>query len=80
MLDVSTFYYVGPWNPSDGTEYPDPFGETHGAFWVIQGLSADYTFTGGDLVGKTVSNGDFIVWAAAGWSIMAGEMNPMLYY
>jgi len=80
MLDVSVFYYVGPFTPADTLEYPNPSSETHGAFWVVQGLSGDYTFTTGDLIGKTVSNGDFMVWSAAGWSIMAGEMNPILYY
>lgn len=80
MMDVSAFYYVGPWTPTAGAEYPDTTGQTPGAFWAVQELSADYTFTGGELAGKTVSNGDFMVWAAAGWSIMVGEMNPLLYY
>jgi len=80
MLDVSVFYYVGPFTPTAGMEYPDTSGESYGAFWVTQGVSGDYTFTGGDLTGKTISNGDFMVWSAAGWSIMAGEMNPILYY
>ena len=80
LLDVSTFHYVGPFTPTAGSEYPDTTGETPGAFWVMQNLTADYEFTTGDLTGKTVSNGDFMVWAAAGWSIMVGEMNPMLYY
>jgi len=80
MLDVSTFYYVGPHDPSAGVEYPDTTGETHGAFWVVQGLLADYTFSSGDLQGMTVKNGDFMVWAVGGWSIMVGEMNPLLYY
>jgi hypothetical protein len=80
MIDVSVFYYVGEFTPASGTEYPDTTGETYGAFWVVQALTGDYTFAGGDLAGRTISNGDFMVWAAAGWSIMAGEMNPTLYY
>jgi len=89
MLDVSTFYYVGPFTPTPGdyiTEYPDTTNEEYGAFWVIQGVDPTngYTFTSQciscDLYGKTVNNGDFMVWAALGWSIMAGEMNPTLYY
>ena len=82
MLDVSTFYYIGPFTPTAGNEYPDTTGESFGAFWVVEGVDATngYTFTSGDLNGKTVNNGDFMVWAAAGWSIMAGEMNPLLYY
>jgi len=80
MLDISVFYYVGPFTPTTTQEYPDTLGESHGAFWVVQGLTGDYTFTGGDLASKTVSNGDYMVWAANGWSIMVGEMNPTLYY
>jgi hypothetical protein len=82
MMDVSVFYYVGSFTPVAGTEYPSTSGESHGAFWVVQGVddTNGYTFAGGDLSGLTIHNGDFMVWAAAGWSIMAGEMNPMLYY
>jgi hypothetical protein len=86
MLDVSTFYYVGPFNPSlctdpsTGCEYPDTTGENFGAFWVVQDLTATYTFVEGDLAGKPVDNGDFMVHSVGGWSIMVGEMNPMLYY
>jgi hypothetical protein len=85
MIDASTFYYVGPFNPencsdpSTGCEYPDTTGESHGAFWAIQGMSASYTFQEGELAGKTIDNGDFMVWGTAGWSIMVGEMNPLLY-
>ena len=32
------------------------------------------------LLGKRIYIGDFMVWAATGWGIMAGEMNPTLYY
>jgi len=81
MIDASTFYYVGPWNPSGGTEYPDTSGESHGAFWVAQDIATPpYTFTGGDLAGLDIDNGDFMVWGTGGWSIMRGEMNPLLYY
>jgi len=80
MLDVSVFYYVDEFTPASGAEYPDTTGHTHGAFWVVQALTGDYTFTGGDLSGRIISNGDFMVWSAAGWSIMASEMNPTLYY
>ncbi|RLB79047.1 MAG: hypothetical protein DRH06_00060 [Deltaproteobacteria bacterium] len=80
MLDVNSFHYVGPFTPADGAEYPDTSGQEHGAFWVVQALVDPYLFTTGDLTGQTIPNGDFMVWAAAGWSIMAGEMNPTLYY
>jgi hypothetical protein len=85
MIDASTFYYVGPHDPSDPAnptgEYPDTTGESHGAFWVAQDMiTAPYTFTTGDLNGKDIDNGDFMVWGTGGWSIMRGEMNPLLYY
>ena len=80
MIDVSTFYYVGPFTPEASNEYPDTTGETSGAFWVVEALTAEYIFTGGDLAGEGVDNGDFMVWGTSGWSIMRGEMSPLLYY
>jgi hypothetical protein len=92
MIEQSIFYLVGPWNPSDtgcpapdpvtGCEYPDPTGESSGAFWVIEGLGdgITYEFITGDLIGRTITDGDFMVWTSGGWSIMVGEMNPNLYY
>jgi len=85
MLDTSTFYYVGPWDPSAGDEYPDTTGESFGAFWVVDQISipnsgSDYEFQAGELAGKTITVGDFMVWGTGGWGIMAGEMNPTLYY
>jgi len=81
MLDVSVFYYVGSFTPTPALEYPDSTNETFGAFWDIVGVDPNgYTFTGGDLAGKTIKNGDFLVWAVGGWSIMVSEMNPTMYY
>jgi len=80
MLDVSSFYYVGPWTPTQSDEYPDTTGETYGAFWVIENLPLPYTFIGGDLVGQTVTNGDYMVWTINGWSVISNDMNPSLYY
>ena len=94
MIDASTFYYVGAWDPSDASnpsEYPDTTGETYGAFWVVGALvnpdnpgaptgDLEYTFQSGDLAGKVIGIGDFMVWGTGGWSIMRGEMNPLLYY
>jgi len=58
-------------NPTDPTT--DPVGDP--------GLGEPYyRFTTGDLIDKAIRVGDFIVWGSAGWSIMAGEMNPTLYY
>ena len=101
MLDTSTFYPVAAHDPSDGTEYPDTTGQTHGAFWWVETLANPtgtdpvkgdyYEFTTdpaasiedseiASLLGKQIFIGDFMVWAATGWGIMAGEMNPTLYY
>ncbi len=88
MIAASSFYPVGPWDPSAGTEYPDPASEAHGAFWFVDVLSLPtetdpeiiYTFTGGELIGLSIRVGDFMVWGSGGWGIMAGEMNPSLYY
>ncbi len=80
MLDVSSFHYVEDFTPVSGAEYPDNTGETPGAFWVIQGLSTDYTFEGGDLQGKTVSNNDYMVWGTNVWSIIKAQLDPELFY
>jgi len=77
-----------------GCEYPDINANSFGDFWVIADLlnpeppidPADpderprYIFTTGDLIGFTIKRGDFMVWGTSGWSIMRGEMNPLLYY
>jgi hypothetical protein len=87
MIETSSFYPVGAWDPSAGTEYPDPTGESPGAFWYVDKLDnptdtdpePHYVFTSGDLDGKSIRVGDFMVWSSTGWGIMVGEMNPALY-
>jgi hypothetical protein len=80
MIDISAFYYVGPFTPTTSAEYPDTTGQVPGAFWSVEGLSSPYTFTGGDLAGEEASNGDFMVLGTTGWALMQGDMNPALYY
>jgi len=87
MLDISLFYFVGAHNPENcadpatGCEYPDTTGQVYGAMWVIEGTGTDgYTFQEGDLVGETVHDGDFMILSAKGWTLMAGTINPTLYY
>jgi len=82
MLDVSVFTYVGPFTPTSSDEYPDTTGVTHGSFWGCEGVddTNGYTFSGGDLAGRTINNGDFMVWSDSGWSILLGGMDPSLYY
>ena len=66
MLDSSTFYYVGNYDPSDAAnptgEYPDTAGHTPGAFWAVHTIINPtgtnpqgedyYQFVSGDLVGQ----------------------------
>ena len=87
MITTNAFRPVSPWTPAAGTEYPDTASAAPGDFWWIEGVTEDpngdsYTFVdaGGDLEGRTIRNGDFMVWGVEGWSIMIGEMNPLLYY
>jgi len=82
MLDISVFYYAGKFTPTSGSEYPDTSNESPGAFWVVENVDETngYTFTSGDLSGKTVNNGDFMVWGENGWSIMNSSLDPSLYY
>jgi len=80
MLDLSTLYYVGPFTPSSSLEYPDPSGETYGAYWVIQGLSPSYTFTTGDLIGEEAFNNNQMIWSSSGWSLLEGTLDSRLFY
>jgi len=82
MLDISVFYYVGEFTPTSGSEYPDISNESPGAFWIVEGVDSTngYTFTSGDLSGKTVKNGDFMVWGQNGWTIMVGQIDPSMFY
>ena len=83
MIEVTMFHRIDSWDPSFGEEYPDTSNETPGAFWDIvfyDGTTLEYTFNTGDLVGKTVKAGDFIIWGLGGWTIMPAVMNPLEYY
>ena len=84
MLPDTSLYYVGSHNPSGGSEYPDTTGHSTGAFWDVWGLGSgvDYTFTGGDLTGQTVSDMDYMVWDENdGWKIKYNEsIDGSLYY
>ena len=83
MIEVTMFHRIDSWDPSWGDEYPDTTGHTPGAFWDIifyDPTITEYTYTTGDLVGKTVKAGDFIIWGIGGWTIMPAAMNPLDYY
>ena len=82
MIEVTMFHRIDSWDPSLGQEYPDTTGHTPGAFWDILfvGSETQWTYQTGDLVGKTVYPGDFIIWGIGGWTIMPAAMNPLDYY
>jgi len=82
LVSSNAFRPIAPWTPVAGTEYPDTATSTAGDFWWIEGVTDPYTFVdaGGDLEGRQIRNGDFMVWTLDGWHIMIGEMNPLLYY
>jgi hypothetical protein len=79
-------------DPINGCEYPDPTSQSTGAFWDVSVLlnptditpepenKPFYTFAAGELTGRTIFLGDFLVFGSSGWSIMSGQMNPQMYY
>ena len=79
----------GDCDPVVGCEYPDTTGHEVGAFWFTVLSNPEnpsdpveeqqYTFQTGELQGKVIKFGDFMVRGTAGWSIMASSMNPLLY-
>jgi len=82
MLTINNLVYQGGWNPSASTgEYPDT-NTLPGYFWDVFGVDDDYgyTFSTGDLAGKTVFNGYYMVWGQVSWSIIKVDMSPNLYY
>jgi len=81
FLDASnSFYFVGGFTPEATLEYPDVSGETSGAFWLVEGLVSDYTFTSGDLTGRTAENGSLMIYSETGWSLLLSNVDPTLYY
>ena len=82
MIDIEALHFVGEWTPTAGNEYPDVTNETPGAFWNIVGIpgSGEYIFQGGDLVGRMIKNGDFIIYGSDSWGIIENSVDPDLYY
>ena len=80
MIDVATFIYQGNWTPTSSDEYPNEAGLDLGAFWSIDGLTGDYTFTGGDLVGETITNDDLLIWGSEGWAMTKRDEDMSVYY
>lgn len=74
--------YQGEWTPTAGAEYPDATGLPTGSYWVITGVDGTngYTFTGGDLTGRTAYNGDYLTLSSQGFGLTASDIDPTLYY
>ena len=74
-VDFGSFWYVDEIvNPTGQL----PTGEDYYEF-ATDPSTYDGVFPA-SLIGKQITVGDFMVWSSTGWGIMAGEMNPMLYY
>ena len=58
-------YFVGNINPT-GNVYPSTSGQSIGAYWIVSGLLAPYTYTAGELAGETVDNNYQIVFSTTG--------------
>lgn len=83
MLPTNNFQYQTDFTPAvPPDEYPDTTGKEFGAFWSVALVPepTGYTFIGGDLIGRTVFNGDFMIWGVDGWGILQGDVDPNLYY
>ena len=80
MLDFQSLVFVGEWTPTAGNEYPDTTGIDYGSYWMIGGLGAPYTFTGGDLAGQEAEDGDIMLWGSQGWMLKEVTLDPTAYY
>ena len=82
LLDISVFYFVSSFTPTEAQEYPDTTGEMPGAFWDVEGTHVDdgYTFTTGDLMGQTAHNGDLMMWGSGGWALRQSNLEPEMFY
>ena len=76
-----TTQYIGSFTPILGDEYPDTTDLDSGV-WGVEGvdISAGYTFTTGDLAGKTVYNENGIIFnSVTGWSLVADYREPDMW-
>lgn len=81
LLDIDfSFEAVGPWTPTAGDEYPPP--SDAGSIFIIDGLgqSVGYTFVGGDLIGETAYDGDFLIATNQGWVLIERGTGSHVYY
>ncbi len=80
MLSLTGLVLMGDFTPSAGNEYPDITGADPGSYWAITGLSSEYTFTGGELAGETIDDGNFMLLGANKWVIVKQKVSPDLFY
>lgn len=77
-----TFISGGLFTPTSSQEYPDVSAIVRDTIWIIEFASHDdtYTFTGGQLSGDTVKNGDMIFWDTPQntWSIIPTSISGVL--
>ena len=78
----SGLIFIAMFTPTAGTEYPDDTGYSHGSYWGIEGVDEvlGYTFTGGDLAGATLFNGDALVVGSEEWGYVNIGIDPNIYY
>jgi len=67
--------YQGGFTPTVGLEYPTP--AEPGWFWS---LDIDYTWVGGDLAGRTGTEGDIILSGSASWGLIESNVDTSIYY
>jgi hypothetical protein len=77
-----TFISGGLFTPTSSQEYPDVSAVVRDTIWIIEFSSHNdtYTFTGGQLSGDTVKNGDMIFWDTPQntWSIIPTSISGVL--
>jgi len=81
MLKLPVTYIVDTFTPVPTDEYPSTGIYNPGASWMISGVHINdgYTFFTGELIGRTIRNGDFLIWAAEGWIIQYDKLMPDTY-
>jgi len=86
MIAFNALIVVGEWNPS-GTEgeYPTMPDIIPGYSWRVTGVGDEddgngYEFLTGDLVGKTTSDGDWIIYTQSGWILVPVKFDVDEYY
>ena len=81
MVKLPVTYIVGWFTPVPTSEYPDITNYDTGASWLIAGVhpTQGYTFLSGDLTGRTIRNGDFLILSMDGWIIQYDKLNVEEY-